>query len=341
MVRVSVILPVYNCEDFLPNILNDLQIQSLHEIEFICIDDGSSDNCLKLLHEACDSDQRFKIFTQTNQGVSVARNSGIQNALGEFIGFVDADDRIPSDYFETLYNLALQNKTDCVITRYQGTQNGVPYESNHPFQAQTLFDRKRIEKEILPYFIEKDDLNPVWNKLFRKAILDTHTDIKFPPKMVFGEDGVFTMLFFKYAQSIFFDSYCGYQYVEMQLSATRNVLNKDFLAIAKQQLAFDFEQIIEFSLSSHQINQLKKQRFAHAVMAMINLYLNASLSRKQKVIQVKKVLNDKIVQDVFGHLTKDWFQKKTRFERAICRGIKLKSVFLLTILTEYSNHRNQ
>lgn len=341
MCSVSVIIPVFNAEATLDDCISCLNAQILQSIEFIFVNDGSIDASSDILEIWKMRNPKIHVIHQENQGVSVARNEGILHAKGQYIGFVDADDRIPPNYFETVYNLALKFNTDCVITRFKGTQNGVPYESEHPFSTQVVFDNDAIKMKILPYFIAKDDLNPVWNKLYKKAVIDSNKEIQFPPKMVFGEDGVFNMLYLKHAQSVVFDSYCGYHYVEMNFSATRNVGNKDFLAIAKAQLNFDFERIFTLPITPKQVQQLQQQRFAQAVLAMINLYLNATLKKSERISKVRLIINDPVVQEVIAQLPKSWLQQKSRFERLIVKGIQLKSVFLLRLLTEYSNFRNQ
>src|SRR5690606_18456015 len=90
-IKISVIIPVYNGEKYLENCIKSLQNQTLKEIEFIFINDGSNDNTLSILKKY-ENDPRIKVFSQINKGVSAARNKGIQKATGEYIGFLDCDD---------------------------------------------------------------------------------------------------------------------------------------------------------------------------------------------------------------------------------------------------------
>lgn len=111
--KVSIIMPVYNVEKYLKKCLNSLINQTLDDIEIICVNDGSTDNSDKILQEFAQKDSRIKILTQSNKGQSVARNLAIENANGEYLGFVDSDDWVDLDYFEKLYNIAI--KYDCDI----------------------------------------------------------------------------------------------------------------------------------------------------------------------------------------------------------------------------------
>lgn len=105
-IKISVIVPVFNAEKYLKMCLNSLVSQTLKNIEIICIDDGSTDNSLAILDKFKSKDNRIKIIKQKNYGVSMARNNGISEAQGEYIGFVDADDWVDKDFFEKLYNAA-------------------------------------------------------------------------------------------------------------------------------------------------------------------------------------------------------------------------------------------
>lgn len=103
---VSIIVPVYNVEKYLARCLNSLIEQTLYEIEIICVDDGSTDNSPKILKQYADKYPNIKIITQTNKGLSAARNTGMNHAQGKYIGFVDSDDWIDKDFYEKLFYTA-------------------------------------------------------------------------------------------------------------------------------------------------------------------------------------------------------------------------------------------
>jgi glycosyltransferase involved in cell wall biosynthesis len=111
--KVSVIVPVYNTELYLRRCLDSVITQTLREIEIICINDCSTDNSLEILKEYESEDQRIKLIDfEQNKGVSIARNTGINAASGEYIGFVDSDDWIDLSFYEILFNLAKKNNVD-------------------------------------------------------------------------------------------------------------------------------------------------------------------------------------------------------------------------------------
>lgn len=118
MIKVSVIVAVYNEEQYLSQCLDSICGQSLKEIEIICVDDGSTDTSLQILQRYAKRDDRIKILTQKNQFAGVARNYGMVYATGKYLSFLDADDYFETDMLEKMYQRAEEGKSDIVICRY-------------------------------------------------------------------------------------------------------------------------------------------------------------------------------------------------------------------------------
>lgn len=112
MPKISVIVPVYNVENYLRGCLDSIINQSFKDLEIICVNDGSTDNSGTILQEYADKDSRIKIINKENGGLSSARNVGIMAATGDFLGFVDSDDWIDLDFYEKLYNAAVKYDAD-------------------------------------------------------------------------------------------------------------------------------------------------------------------------------------------------------------------------------------
>ena len=110
--KISIIVPVYNVEPYLRQCLNSLVNQTLKDIEIICVNDGSPDDCLSILHEHAEKDNRIAVINQKNTGLSGARNSGLKVASGEYVMFVDSDDWVDVRICEELYNAALRENAD-------------------------------------------------------------------------------------------------------------------------------------------------------------------------------------------------------------------------------------
>lgn len=187
--KISIIIPFYNVEPYVKRCLNSLTNQTFSDIEILCINDGSTDNTLEVLKSSSTSDDRIKIITQQNKGVSAARNTGIKNAKGEFLLFIDGDDYIELNSCELLYQKALETDADMIC-----------------FWRKYIYDNKK-EKNPLPKNISA--LNKVYkfndnisgtfkdlfgcfmcDRLYKKSFL-TDNNIYFNEDLCWREDNIF------------------------------------------------------------------------------------------------------------------------------------------------------
>ena len=192
MPKVSVIIPVYNVEKYLAQCLDSVINQTLKDIEIICINDGSTDDSLKILQDYAKKDDRIKVINQDNMGVSVARNKGIKSAKGEFICFVDADDFLQPDTCELTLNQILKTNADICCFGI----NEVINKKVTPRAWEKYFLDSCENKEFdLPTI--KCFLCNACGKLFRASFIHEHT-ISFPIGIRSGEDSIFNLecLFF-------------------------------------------------------------------------------------------------------------------------------------------------
>ena len=115
---ISIVVPVYNAEKYLRHCLDSLINQTMHDIEFICVNDGSKDNSLMILQEYAKCDKRIILLDQSNGGVSVARNNALKKVSGEYYMFLDSDDWIDANTCEVAYNSAIRENADCLMFSY-------------------------------------------------------------------------------------------------------------------------------------------------------------------------------------------------------------------------------
>lgn len=143
----SVVVPMYSVEQYLPKCVDSLRRQTLRDIEIILVDDGSPDRCGEMAEEYAREDSRIKVVHRVNGGLGPARNSGMEVASGEYIGFVDSDDWVESDMYERLYSAAKKENADIVFTGMKTVSNGnVGTLSDHPFAGRTLHGSEQIFK---------------------------------------------------------------------------------------------------------------------------------------------------------------------------------------------------
>lgn len=152
-------------------------------LEIICVDDGSTDNSLAILNEAARIDQRIKIISTDNNGVSKARNLGLAVASGDYVSFVDADDWIHPKYFEILLSIAKCNNADIVIGKEQKVYSEIEiqeYEYGVPYKKMSIND----------IFNNYGAKQHVWGRIYRKKIMD---GIWFDENIKYGEDVCFNL----------------------------------------------------------------------------------------------------------------------------------------------------
>lgn len=170
MPKISIIVPVYNVEEYLPDCLDSLINQTFKDIEIICVNDGSPDDSIKILEKYQNKDSRIKIISQENRGLSGARNSGLKIASGEYISFVDSDDWLDLNFFEELYKACTEEDASiavaCMIRKRKLTQK------------YRFFYKKRITATTLQDKLDLCSIPKccyVCGKLFKRELIEKHT----------------------------------------------------------------------------------------------------------------------------------------------------------------------
>lgn len=183
MSKVSVIIPVYNTEKYLKSCLDSVIIQTLSDIEIICINDGSTDNSLTILEEYANKDDRIKIINQKNQGVSEARNNGIKFAKSDYFILLDSDDSIENTTCEKSYNAIKKNNADVNIIGFNiYNNNNLVYTDRELLQN---YKNNLKLDNILPFLLPY-----AGGKMYKKSFLENN-GIKYNKKICFAEDGIF------------------------------------------------------------------------------------------------------------------------------------------------------
>lgn len=207
MVKVSVIIPVFNVEKYLKECIESISNQSLEDIEIICIDDGSTDNSLNILNDYADDDCRFKIILQDNLGPGAARNKGISIAEGKYIYFMDSDDILELNALENLYNLSEDKKTDFIFFKLINFDDETGQKTNRYYYDMPYL-KKAVGDSVFNYNDVKDvifDLPvSVPAKFFNKKFV---SDIKFPEGILFEDNIFFIEAIFKSDRLYFYDEY--------------------------------------------------------------------------------------------------------------------------------------
>ena len=224
---VSIIVPVYKVEEYLPRCIESLINQTYKDIEIILVDDGSPDNCPKFCDEYAKKDERIKVIHKQNGGLSSARNAGIEHAKGEFISFVDSDDWVDSKFINCLYESIVSNDADfssCVFCRTMGEEDRKLFA-----EAEEIV----TDKKFICAMDESSYTGYACNKLYKRNII-VDNEIFFDETIFNGEDFPFVFEYLTYADKGVFIRQDLYFYFSRPTSIMHTVkISERYLTILK------------------------------------------------------------------------------------------------------------
>lgn len=275
MVKVSVVVPVYNVEKYIGKCMRSLTNQTLQDIEIIIVNDGSTDGSIDIVKEYAKDNPRIKIYNKENGGLSDARNYGLKKATGKYIAFLDSDDYITTDCYETMYEKAIKERSDLV-------------ECNFYWAYPKTERRVKAKEDIGEKYSDKNEMIEkarvvAWNKLYKKELLD-RTGIEFPRGLRY-EDIEFFYKLVPYIEGVSFIKKPMIYYVQRKSSIanTQNEKTKDIFEV--------FEHVFEY-YKEHQIYDKYKEVLEYTYARVL---LCSSFKRivkiKDKKIR-KKLLNE-------------------------------------------------
>lgn len=280
---VSIIVPIYNTEDTIKRCVDSILAQSYSDIEVILVDDGSTDDSLSICQQYAQGDSRIVVLHKENGGVSSARNLGLQEARGEWIGFVDADDYVNTDYVKNYFLLG--EDAELLVQGFHQIDvlNGTTTDVNEPTAI--------IERQaIYPYAIrtmETHQLGCVWCKLYRNEIIRANKII-FIESFYQCEDLLFCMQYLKYVHRILNVANAD-QYIYLRAVAKGKYKKQDFIEMYYLQL----------DAMLHICGAESKQDELKGIFAkyIIDYYVFGSVS------SVKKKHLDRFVNDLYAYRT--------------------------------------
>ena len=210
--KVSIIVPVYNTEKYLKQCIDSITAQTLEDIEIIVVDDGSKAECAALCDELARKDSRIKVIHKVNGGLGFARNSGMEVACGEYVGFIDSDDYIRPEMYESLYAAAVGHDADLVVSGLSfvgGNTFNCPddYIEKHCFEKETVFEADSVKQLLLGTIgalpREPEDSRygvSVCKNIFRRSLLCAENIKFFSERQFISEDTLFMVDYIKHVK---------------------------------------------------------------------------------------------------------------------------------------------
>lgn len=305
--KVSIIVPCYGVEKYLDRCMESLVNQTLRDIEIILVDDVSPDRVPEMCDDWEKKDNRIKVIhKEKNGGLGYARNTGLEAASGEYVAFVDSDDHVALDMYESLYNKAVQTNTDVVFGSIYMEDSAGTWHKIHEFEDKSYLQGDAVKAFMLDMvanmpFSKKERVCEmcVWRSIYRRNIIKAY-DIKFESEReVVSEDIPFNVDFLKNASSVsFIDKGC-YYYHNNGVSLTSNV-NPEKLKGYK-----NLRYVLQQKLKDADPEMLRSNRFYIGYIRMFILQL-ANTRRKDKSEVIKSIINDPIWNDIKPAYKKEW-----------------------------------
>lgn len=285
---ISVIVPVYNVEQYLSKCVDSILGQTYTNLEVILVDDGSPDNCGRICDEYAAKDNRVKVIHKENGGLSDARNAAIEVAQGEFITFVDSDDFVSSDYVETLYELAEKHNSQMAVAWPETFQEGnEPTRRQHNYLEKEFDCMKGIEKMFYQELFD----TPAWCKIYHRSLFEA--GIRYPYGLLY-EDLPTTYLLMLKAKKVAFCNHIIYYYLLRKNSIEGQPFNVKKLDSAVKIL----ELLQSYSKELKPVEKAVRCRLlSFCLHILLEMPANYPDSRKQVLINFIKANRWKVITD--------------------------------------------
>lgn len=332
--KISIIIPVYDCEKYLSRCLDSILIQQYNNYEIILIDDGSKDNSGKICDDYASEDRRIKVIHKKNEGVSKARNDGLKKISGKYVCFLDSDDYLDYGYFEEISRILNENNNVNLI--------------NFGFHSDVdNLDFKTLSSDIINYHekmynssdeIRKDFVNlwdntmlyNIWNKVYSRKIIEDN-NIRFP-HYNWGEDVEFNRMYLEHIDSMYNSSKCFYHYIrEREGAATKNY-KPEIFDIRKKEFKEFNDYFERWNIKKEDYYEFSCRRYSERVLGCIENVYCSDMKFSERYSEIKKMVNDPVTRK-----TLKYAQPKSKKIEIMLIPIKLKSVLITMLMGRVFN----
>lgn len=293
---VSIIVPVYNTGGSIRKCIESLIHQSYENIEILLIDDGSDFETAAICDSLGQEYGKLTVYHCKNQGVSAARNYGIERARGKYIFFADADDYVEPKMLEVMVGIAERSNVQLVIAGYYFDtpylkRNNQIYECIEQKVATIKIESKEQLKNELVYLWDSSLMYNVWNKLFDLEIVRDH-NISFPVGKGFNEDRDFIREYLKHIETAFVTEECFYHYIrENDLGAT-GIYRSDMLAIRKEEFHCLKEFFDDFGIYSVKAREYVSREHFDRIVGTVENIFHSNMSNREIKCKIQKIMDD-------------------------------------------------
>jgi glycosyltransferase involved in cell wall biosynthesis len=314
---VSVIIPVYNAENYLSRCIESVLVQTHPTFELILINDGSTDRSGEICDAYASQDERINVIHIDNNGPGNARNIGLQHAKGKFIQFTDSDDTLPPNYLEVMFYRMEQDHSDLVVCGSSIVKNSQETDRLTVDELQSIQHAPVIELFII--LLEKGLAYSSWNKLYRKDVIQQHK-INFGTEFNLGEDALFNISYIRNSKKISFETSVLYEYHQNEGSLVHRYSHNKFEI---QTLLYDYLKRLVNDASGKDIIESMYLYYQYEfTFVFINYYLpGCPMSSMDRKKMINAIIQDEKVQEIFTVRN-----HRSTLQKMIRRFVRMKNV---------------
>lgn len=308
--KVSIIIPVYNVQQYLERCLNTVVNQTLKDIEIIIVNDDSKDDSLQICEKYQNKDSRIQVYSKKNEGLSLTRNYGLQFAKGEYVAFLDSDDYIDLNFYEELYKSAKENDADAVFTNLKvHLFNGeIIKKDENPFSGNNILPIAVI-KNMLNVFDEKTYKNNymgmcVWRSIYKSQNIKDNNITFLSERLYLSEDILFNIDFLTHSKKVNFIDSTYYYYCQNNNSLTHSYREDRFS-----------KSIVLYETICEKIKKMKiYNECSSGIASLFWGYIRVSIkqeitckekSLKNRITGIKNIMKNEYVKNTYSIKSKE------------------------------------
>lgn len=334
---VSVILPIYNVEKYLDRCIKSIVNQTYHNLEILLIDDGSSDSSPDICEAWAKKEQRIKVIHKKNAGLGMARNTGIENASGKYVFFVDSDDYVCTDMIEKAVRLAQKTYADIVCYGFSLLDaSGSTRKKFIPQTKKTVYINEEIQKEFLANLIAPDSISgektnlsmSAWATMVSNELIKK-TEWRFVSEREYISEDIYSLLIlYKHASRVAVLPEPLYFYCENSGSLTQTFKAERYNRIIR--FYYDAQNLCDSLGYSENVKKRLDYRFISDTIATLKIMCGSNLAHAEKRCELKKIV---LNQDLQSMLKKNqYFRADSISRKTIVYLMKLKLCFVCYLL---------
>ena len=334
---ITIVLPIYNVEKYLDRCMHSIVNQTFSNLEILMIDDGSTDSSGVLCDKWAKEDSRVRVIHKKNAGLGMARNTGIDNARGEYICFFDSDDYIELNSVEILYLHAKKYSSEVVVFGFNTVDSsGIVKKKTIPLPGKLVYSGNEIRKKFLPDLIAKNPYTgeetnlwmSAWASMYSLKLIINNNWRFISERIIISEDVYSLLCLYKYVNRVSIVQKALYFYCENDTFSLTRVFRRDRYEKQKEFLYACLKVCDDAHYSQDVKRRLVYQFIGNSIGAMKRITI-CDDSIKEKYLAIKQIVQDTVMQEVVKKLV---MSKESITRRAVFYFIRKKATFIVYLL---------